>query len=140
MNATFYIADPSLIDSKVFKRFPEVKNMESAGNSRRATGFILTTRWGRIEFKFMPGKKFPTHLKQFQEFFRRVLTDSDAQVHAVNRLVYVRLTMSCVFDTRPGSEAEVTRFLVKLNRRLNGVLVTSRAIIDHDGSKLWVAS
>jgi hypothetical protein len=138
MNATFYIADPSLIDSKLFKRFPEVQGMESAGR-RRATGFSLETRWGRIQFKFMPDKKFPIHIEQFKQFFCRVLPDRNAQIHALNRLAYVRLTMSCVFDIASGSEAEVQRFLVKLNRRLNGVLVMPRAIIDHDGSKLWAA-
>jgi predicted small metal-binding protein len=137
VNATFYIADPSLIDSKVFKRFPDVKKMESAGTKRRATGFVLATRWGKITFTFMAAKKFSAHLQQFENFLRRALPNAEEQLHAVNRLAYVRLCMSCLFDVRAGSEAEVTRFLVKLNRKLNGVLVMPTVIFDHDGTKLW---
>jgi hypothetical protein len=139
VNATFYIADPSLIDSKVFLRFRDVEEMEGSGKGRRARGFTLSTRWGKIQFKFMPATKFPAHMKQFEAFFGHVLSNADERIHALNRLAYARLAMSCDFDIGEGSEREVARFLVKVNKRLNGLLVMPGSIIDHDGSKLWVA-
>ncbi len=139
MNATFYIGDPSLIDSKLFKRFPEVMQMEGVGTKRKATGFVLTTRWGSITFNFMPEQKVKQHLDQFGDFIRRAIPNADDQVHALNRLAYVRLCMSCTFDTELGKESEIGTFLVKLNRRLNGLLFVPEGLIDHDGARLWKA-
>jgi hypothetical protein len=140
VHATFYISDPSLIGSKFFDRFPEVTKLEGAGTKRKATGFVLTTNWGKIRLKFMPEREVQQHMSGFTSFLSRALSDPDARVYALNRLNYVRLCMACTFETADGTDAAVGKFLQRLNRGLNGVLVTDAAIFDFDGTKLWKAT
>ena len=53
-NATIYIADPSLIGSKLFDQFSEIKKVTPLSEGKSATGLAMDLDYASIQMNFIP--------------------------------------------------------------------------------------
>lgn len=135
-NAVLYLADPSILGARLFKRIPEIQSHEELSDEGEATGLRLKLPWGRITMSFMPGPALSLHLKGFDGYLRQVITDRENLIYALARLRGVRMSAGCIIEHKEADTEAVEDFLFKFNQAVNGLLFLYDSIFDFTGEAL----
>ncbi len=134
-NAAIYIADPSMLGSRLIDGFDEVISYQSVSDGDKATGLVLTLAWGTMTLNFMPTQQFDEHMAGFEGYVRTHLFDSDSLTYALARLLHVRMCLGCIIEHEEDSEDFVT-FLFQFYGALNGILFFYDRAYDFNGDIL----
>lgn len=135
-NATIYIADSSLLDSKLFNQFEEIRSYEGVSADDSATGLRFRLDTGNITMNFMPAEILEQHLQGFCGYAEHVAQEKDALPYILSRIQNVRFVLGCVIEPGFDADGKVQEFLFAFNAALNGLLFMADAIFDHDGERL----
>jgi hypothetical protein len=134
--ATFYIADPSLLGSRVFDEIEVIRGYEGLSQEGRATGVIFDIDAAHIRMNFMPAAEVQEHLAGLTGYIQRICTDQDQLVYTLGRVRRVCFIAGCVIEPCFDEDGVVQHFLLELNRRLNALLFVWDSLIDFNGQPL----
>jgi hypothetical protein len=134
--ATFYIADPSLLGSRVFDDMAVIRDYEGLSQEGIATGIIFDIGAARIRMNFMPAAEVAEHLKGLTGYIQSVCEDQDQLVYTLGRVRMVSFVAGCVIEPGFDEEGVVQHFLLDLNRRLNALLFIWDSLVDFNGQPL----
>jgi len=96
-HATIYIADPSLLGSKVFDTIPGIQSYQSTtGESGNATGFTLCTKAGECLINFMPAHMIEEHLAGMSGYAEHEVRDKERLPYVLHRISQVRFFVGWV--------------------------------------------
>ncbi len=135
-NVTLYIADPSMLGSRLFDQLPEIQEYEGLSDGDSATGFWLALQQGTVTVNFMPSDKIPGHLQGLSGWVQQMLEDPDQLTHVLSRIRYVRLPLGCIIEPGFDEDNQIQQFIFNLNDRLNGIMFLSNTIFDFDGEPI----
>lgn len=135
-NASIYIADPSLLGSRLLKKFPEIKKYEGISEGDSATGMKITLPEAVITMNFMPLDEIEGYLKGFSGWVQSVLDDRDQLLYVLSRIHNVRFAIGCVIDPGFDEEDKIQEFLGNFNAHLNGLLFFANTLFDYDAEPL----
>ena len=134
---TLYVADPSLMGTKIFSRLPGYVAADGLEDGELAVGVKLVFGWGIIRVNFMSPVALVQHLAGFEGWARSVIVNKDNLVYALARIRYVRLVMGCEIEANDGRVEEGQRALKRLGEELNALLFLPPGyLLDCDGSAL----
>jgi hypothetical protein len=139
-NATFYIADPSMLGSRMLDKLVQLgyvstyRSLENPGG--QAHGLVIDGPWGSVRISFVSGEPLATHLGGLSAYAQRSSPDPDTQVYLLARIAHVRMALGCVFEHSPEKDADVLAFVGELNGSLNSLLFIADSIFDWDGTPL----
>src|SRR5690349_20712137 len=133
---TIYVADPSLLSSRLFNQFQQITSYEGMSHDESAAGLILTLPNALIHMNFMPPDQIQEHLRGMAGWVQKVQTDTDQLLYVLARIRGVRLPMGCVIEPGFDASGEVQQFIFGFNDRLNGLLFWHDTIFDFDGQPL----
>ena len=132
--ATIYIADPSLLGSKVLDTIPSIQSYEGTSDeSGNATGLKLRLKAGELIVNFMPTDKIEEHLAGMSGYAEQEVRDKERLPYVLHRINQVRLVLGCVAPGGFGDDGEMIETLMELNGALNGLLMLGDSLFDHDG-------
>ena len=134
-NAAFYISDPSIIGSRMFDCFDEIRSYEALTEGDRATGFLLNMDWGVMKMNFMPDAELGPHLKGLEGFIRQQIVDPDSLVYTLARHHYIRMAIGCVIEADEESP-EMVPFLFQFASSLNALTFFYDRLYDFSGEAL----
>jgi hypothetical protein len=129
-----YIADPSLIGSRLFDKMSQIKKYKDLSKNGKATGMIVELDSATITMNFMPSEEIPKHLEGLNGFVSQTCLDKDNKLYALSRIYNIRFVIGCVIDSALSKYVET--FLLDFTSRLNGLLFINNSLIDHDGTTL----
>ena len=135
-NATVYIADPSMLGSRVFDTLESIQAYEGISEGSEAKGFVLRFPWGECQCNIMAAEDLPEHLGGFENYVRSQSVGSDSLVYAISRLSNVRMCIGLVITHDQEREEEVLGVLFNLNASLNGLLFLYDTVWDWSGEAL----
>ena len=136
-NAAIYIADPTMLGSRLFALFPEIRSAKDKSDGTTATGLVLEVGAFVIDINFMPTAEMPAHLQGFSGYVQHVFAGSqDDLIYTLSRIRQVRLVMGCLIEPGFDEAGEVLNFLVEFTNRLNGLLFVHDSIVNFDGEVL----
>src|SRR4051812_9159670 len=121
-NATFHIADPSMLGSRLFDRIEGIESYTDISDGSVATGIRFKFQWGSITMNFMPPEKLADHLQGLSGWLHHNLTDRDTLIYALARVHHVRMVIGCVIEHEESSSDDVFSVLLHFNISLNGLL------------------
>jgi len=135
--ATIYIADPSLLGSKVFDTVPGIQGYEGMNDdSGNATGFKLHTKFGECVMNFMPAHMIEEHLAGMSEYARQEVRDKERLPYVLHRISQMRFVIGCVAAAGFGDDGEMIETLLRLNGALNGLYFMGDSLFDHDAQPI----
>jgi hypothetical protein len=134
--ATFYIADPSLLGSKVFDEVEVIQNYEGLTREGNATGVIFDIGAAHVRMNFMPPGEIQEHLAGLSGYIQSVCEDQDRLVYTLDRVRPVRFVAGCVIEPGFDDGGIVQTFLLELNQRLNSMLFLWDSLVDFNGQPL----
>jgi len=135
-NATIYIADPSLLGSKLFGQSERIRSYEDVSERGSATGIKFKLDAGEIAVNFMPEAMMEEHLQGFCAYAEHVIPDKDRLVYVLSRIHHVRLVLGCTITPGFDDAGSIQEFLFEFNGLLNGLLFLADTIFDYDGEAL----
>ncbi|MFQ3613923.1 MAG: hypothetical protein SNJ68_09455 [Cyanobacteriota bacterium] len=135
-NAAIYIADPSLMGSRLFDRIGSIQSYEDLSEGTVATGVRFTLAAGQVIMNFMPEHQVEQHLKGFSSFAQHIIPDRDQLIYVLTRIHYVRLVCGCVITPDFDDEGTIEEFLFQFTAAVNGLLFLADTIFDYDGRPL----
>jgi hypothetical protein len=100
-NATIYIADPSLLGSKLFGQSKRIRSYEGLSDRDSATGLKFQLDAGKVVVNFMPEPMMEEHLPGFCGYAQHVIAGKDRLVYAIGRIRHVRLVLGCTINSPP---------------------------------------
>jgi hypothetical protein len=135
--ATIYVADPSLLGSKVFDTVPGIQSYEGMSDeSGSATGFKLRTQFGECLMNFMPAHLIEEHLAGMAGYVQQEVRDKDRLPYVLHRISQVRFVIGCVAPSGFGDDGEMIETLLQLNGALNGLYFMGDSLFDHDAQPI----
>ncbi len=134
-NAAIYIADPSIIGSRLFDSINAIKSYK-INEDNEPTSVLLEIEWGQIRLNFMENEQLEKHLKGFSAYIENVISDQGKYVYVQNRICYVTMCIGCIIQHRESTVQKVESFLFELNGKLNGLLFLYDSIFDYSGEFL----
>jgi hypothetical protein len=135
--ATIYIADPSLLGSKVFDTIPGILSYEGMSDeSGNATGFKLRTKFGECLMNFMPEHMIEEHLAGMAGYAEQEVRDKERLPYVQHRISQLRFVIGCVAPAGFGDDGEMIEPLMQLNGALNGLYFMGDSLFDHDAQPL----
>jgi hypothetical protein len=135
--ATIYIADPSLLGSKVFDTVPGIESYEGMSDENgNATGFKLHTKFGECIMNFMPLHMVEEHLAGMSGYAQQTVRDKDRLPYVLHRISQMRVVIGCVAPAGFGEDGEMIEPLMQLNGALNGLFMLGDSLHDHDAQPL----
>ncbi len=134
--ATFYIADPSLLSSRVFDEINMIQDYEGLNQEGIATGVIFNIGAAHIRMNFMPTEEVMEHLAGLTGYIQSVCTDQDQLVYTLGRVRRVCFVAGCVIEPGFDEDGVVQNFLLEFNRRLNALLFVWDSLVDFNGQPL----
>jgi hypothetical protein len=135
--ATIYIADPSLLGSKVFDTVPGIQSYEGMSDeSGNATGFKLRTKFGECVMNFMPAHMIEEHLAGMSGYAHQEVRDKDRLPYVLHRISQMRFVIGCVAPAGFGEDGEMIETLMQLNGALNGLYFMGDSLFDHDAQPI----
>ena len=135
--ATIYIADPTLLGSKVFDTVPGIQSYEGASDeSGKATGLKLRTKAGECVMNFMPAHMIQEHLAGLSAYAQNEVRDKERLPYVLQRISQTRFVIGCVAPTGFGEEGEMIETLMQLNGALNGLYFMGDSLFDHDAQPI----
>ena len=136
-NAAIYIADPTMLGSRLFTLFPEIRSAKDKSEGTTATGLVLDIGIAVIDMNFMPAAEVPTHLHGFSGYIQHIFDGSqDDLIYALSRIKQVQFVIGCVIEPGFDEAGAVLNFLVQFTNRLNGLLFVHNSVVDFDGQVL----
>ena len=121
-NAAIYIADPSLLGSKLFDQIEGIRSYEGLSQNGSATGVRFKLDAGQVTMSFMPTPQIEQHLKGFSEFAQSVIKDKDRLIYALSRIRQVRFVLGCAITPNFDESGTIEDFLFRFNGHVNGML------------------
>jgi len=135
--ATIYIADPSLLGSKVFDTVPGIQSYADTNDEDgNAAGFTLRTKVGECIMNFMPAHMIEEHLLGMSGYAAQEVRDKDRLPYVLHRISQMRFVIGCVAPTGFGDDGEMIETLMQLNGALNGLYFMGDSLFDHDTQPL----
>jgi hypothetical protein len=135
--ATIYIADPSLVGSKVFDTIPGIQSYEGTSDANgTATGLRLRTSAGECIMNFMPAHMIEQHLAGMSGYAEQHVRDKDQLPYVLHRISQMRFVIGCVAPTGFGDDGEMIETLMQLNGALNGLCFMGDSLFDHDAQPI----
>ena len=135
--ATIYIADPSLLGSKVFDTIPGIEAYEGRSDETgKAIGFKVRTKVGECVMNFMPVERIGEHLAGISAYAEKEVRDRERLPYVLHRIQQVRFVIGCVAPTGFGEGGEMIETLMRLSGALNGLFFMGDSLFDHDGQPL----
>jgi len=135
-NAAIYIADPSMLGSRLFDRVEGIESYEGTSDGSTATGVRFKFPWGSIAMKFMPPGDIAEHLEGFSGYAQHVIKDRDKLIYTLARIHNVRMSLGCVIEHDEEDTEAVHDFLFGFNAAVNGLLFLYDSIFDFAGEPL----
>lgn len=129
-NCSFYLADPSMIGSRLFDKIPAITAYESLSDSDNATGFRLATDWGSVQLNMMPAEQTEDHLSGFAGYIQNHAENEDDRIYMMARLNYVCLVLGCIIEHEEADEVQVQQFLFQFNSALNSLMFLYDSVWD----------
>lgn len=135
-NAAIYIADPSMMGSRMFEKIDGIRSYDglSEGGSTAGVRFMLDA--GQVAMNFMPEQQMLQHLQGFSGFAKHVIKDKDRLVYTLARIHHVRLVCGCVITPDFDDAGAIEDFLFRFTLAGNGLLFLANTIFDYDGQAL----
>jgi hypothetical protein len=90
-NAAIYIADPSMIGSRMFDRIEGIRSYGGLSQGGAAAGVRFALDAGEVAMNFMPELQVAQHLRGFSGFAQQVIQDKDRLIYTLARVHHVRL-------------------------------------------------
>ena len=135
--ATIYIADPSLLGSKVFDTIPGILSYEGMSDeSGNATGFKLRTKFGECLMNFMPAHLIEEHLAGMSGYAQQEVRDKERLPYVQHRISQMRFVIGCVAPAGFGEDGEMIEMMMQLNGALNGLYFMGDSLFDRDAQPL----
>jgi hypothetical protein len=134
--ATFYIADPTLLGSRVFDEIEVIKTYEGLVREGNATGVVFDIGAAYVRMNFMPPGEIEEHLAGLCGYIHSVCEAQDRLVYTLSRVHPVRFVAGCVIEPGFDDSGIVQTFLLELNRRLNSLLFLWDSLVDFNGQPL----
>jgi hypothetical protein len=135
--ATIYIADPSLLGSKVFDTVPGIQSYEGMSDDNgNATGFKMRTRFGECIMNFMPAHMIEEHLAGMSEYAQQEVRDKEQLSYIFTRIRGMRFVIGCVAPSGFGDDGEMIETLMQLNGALNGLYFMGDSLFDYDAQPI----
>jgi hypothetical protein len=135
-NASIYVADPSMLGSRVFDLIDGVQSYESISNGSMATGVRFAFSWGSITMNFMPPGDIQKHLNGFSGYAQHVIQDRDTLIYTLARIRNIRMVIGCVIEVDDTNISAAANFLFAITHALNGLLFAEDSIFDFSGERL----
>src|SRR5688572_14549889 len=95
-HGTFYIADPSLVGSKVLDTVPGILSYEGLSEGGSATGLRLRLAAGEVIMNFMPTHRIEEHLSGMSGYVQQSVGDNEKLPYVLHRISQVRFVIGCV--------------------------------------------
>jgi hypothetical protein len=135
--AAIYIADPSLIGSRLFDKIETIRSYEDLNEGDAASGVRFTLDAGQVTMNFMlPEEQVREHLKGFAGFARQVVKGRDQWVYTQTRIHFVRYVLGCVITPDFDEGGTLKNFIFRFTAATNGLLFFADTIFDYDGQAL----
>ncbi|MHC5057370.1 MAG: hypothetical protein ACYTKD_22075 [Planctomycetota bacterium] len=135
--ACIYVADPTLVGSKLFDQIEAIKDWRGTGSDDKAKGVEFDLGSASIRCTFMQGKELARHLEDFEDFIREALEDdSDGRLYAIARARQIRLAIGCVVEPDFDQDEVGMDFIMEFTTRVRGMLFVGSLLIDYDGEPL----
>jgi hypothetical protein len=135
--ATIYIADPSLLGSKVFDTVSSIRSYEGMSDEQgNATGFKLRTKFGECVMNFMPAHMIEEHLTGMAGYAEQEVRNKEQLPYVLTRIREVRFVIGCVAPAGFGDDGEMIETLMQLNGALNGLYFMGDSLFDHDAQPI----
>lgn len=135
-NAAIFVADPSLIGSKLFNQLEGVRSYTSLSRGECATGLGFELGADKVAMNFMPDEMIREHLQGFSGYAEHVIPNNDLLIYTKSRIHYVRMVIGCVIEPGFDEEGKIQEFLFQFNGLVNGLLFLGDIIFDYDGEPL----
>ena len=134
--ATIYIADPSMMGSRLFQKVGGIRRYDGLTQNGSATGVRFALDAGQVTMNFMPEEQVAEHLRGFSGFAEHVIKDRERLVYFIARIGYVRLVCGCVITPDFDDGGTIRKFLFRFTRSANSLLFLGDTIFDFDGVAL----
>lgn len=135
--ATLYIADPSLLGSRVFDTVKDILSYEGTNDDEgNATGVRLRLKSGECIMNFMPEHMIEEHLNGLAGMTEQCVRDRERLPYILSRIRQVRFVIGCVAPTGFGPKGEMIEPLMQLNSALNGLFFMGDSLFDFNGEPL----
>lgn len=135
-HAAIYIADPSIMCSRLFDQIDGILSYESLSEGDSATGVRFMIEAGAVTMNFMSEEQVRKHLEGFAGYAETVIKDKHLLLYTKARISYVRLVCGCVIDPGFDDDGKIQEFLFQFNCAVNGLLFLADTIFDYDGQSL----
>jgi hypothetical protein len=135
-NACVYVADPSLLTSKLFDSIGAIKGYEGLSEGEQAVGIRFDLGLADVQMNFMPVEQIREHLRGLAGYVQSICPDQDRLVYVLSRVSSICFVMGCVIEPRFDDQGVVQDFLLEFNNRLNGLLFVYDSVVDYDGEPL----
>jgi hypothetical protein len=136
-HATFYIADPSLLGSKVLDTVPGILSYEGRSDETgNATGLVLRLKAGEVLMSFMPPQMIEEHLAGMSGYAQQAVRDKERLPYVLHRISQVRFVVGCVIPQGFDDKGTMIETLVHLNGALNGLFFLGDSLFDHDAQPI----
>ena len=130
--ATFYIADPSLVGSKVLDTVSGILSYEGVSEGDSATGLRLRLKAGEVIMNFMPTHMIEEHLAGMSGYAQQAVRDKERLPYVLHRISQVRFVVGCVIPHGFDDEGTMIETLLHLNGAFNGLFFLGDSLFDHD--------
>lgn len=136
-HATFYIADPSLLGSKVLDTVPGILSYEGTSDEAgNATGLRLRLNAGEVFMNFMPAHMIEEHLTGMSAYAQQAVRDRERRPYVLHRISQVRFVVGCVIPQGFDDKGTMIESLLQLNGALNGLFFMGDSLFDHDAEPI----
>jgi hypothetical protein len=135
-NAAIYIADPSMMGSRLFDKIEGIKLYDGLSQGNSATGVRFVLDAGQVTMNFMPEQQIAQHLQGFSGFAEQTIKDKDRLIYTLARIRHVRLVCGCVITPDFDDAGTIQNFLFRITRAANGLLFFANTIFDYEGQAL----
>jgi hypothetical protein len=130
--ATLYVADPSVIGSKVLNTFPQILSYSAKSSDGRAAGMVIKLDVAEIDMNFMEPEKLEEHLEGFKIFAHDHVSDGIDVLYVLSRIHSVRMVIGCVIHPGFDDQGKVLDFLSQLNKAYKALLLCDNKLFDYD--------
>ena len=130
--ATLYLADPSLLGSKVLDTVMGIISYEGMSDGDTATGLRLQLKAGEVIMNFMPTPLIEEHLAGMSGYAQQQVRDKERLPYVLHRISQVRFVAGCVIPGGFDEVGKILEALLQLNSAFNGLLMLGDSLFDHD--------
>src|SRR5689334_5868490 len=112
--ATIYIADPSLLGSKILDTMSSIKSYEGMNDPNgNAVGLKLQTKYGECVMNFMPEHMIEEHLAGMAGYAEQEVRDKERLPYVLGRITQMRFVIGCMAPTGFGNDGEMIETLME---------------------------